>query len=291
MSKFWLTLVLLLGVAVIGSNSLVLSPVLTDVAADLATTPVVVSRAISAYGGATAASALLLGFTVDRYGVRKVLVLGSVLLASGVFLSAAAHTWVVLAIAQAITGIAAGVMLPAIYTAATAVGGEDEGARMLGRVLMGWSVSLVAGVPVSAFIAERFGWQAGYLVLGALVLIALAGFLRLEPWRTGPEADAANAGLSTTWRAVCIPGSDGTAPHAVPLHDRVLWHLRLLRRPSARCPWDVHLHGRSGCARLRDRLRLARLGSCGLRRRRCAGDRIHLQQQGQTEGGNRESVN
>ncbi|MGB3408111.1 MAG: MFS transporter, partial [Jannaschia sp.] len=126
MSKTWLTIVLLLGVAVIGSNSLVLSPVLTDVAADLGTTPLVVSRVIAAYGGATALSALCFGFTIDRYGVRTVLVAGSVLLAAATFGSAMAGSWVTLAVAQAVAGLAAGVMLPAIYAAATAAGGEEE---------------------------------------------------------------------------------------------------------------------------------------------------------------------
>ncbi len=199
MSKGWLTFVLLLGVAVIGSNSLVLSPVLTDVARDLATTPLVISRAIAAYGGATALSALFLGFTIDRYGVRAVLVAGSVLLALATFGSALAGSWIMLAFAQAAAGLAAGVMLPAIYAAATATGGEEEGARVLGRVLTGWSVSLVAGVPVSAFIAERFGWHASYVALGLLVLISLVGFSRLpkaDP-KTGVSADDRPSALVT----------------------------------------------------------------------------------------------
>ena len=181
MSKTWTTLVLLLGVAVIGSNSLVLSPILTDVASDLGTTPSAIARAIAAYGGATALSALLLGFLIDRYGARAVLIGGSVLLSVGTFGSAFAGSWVTLALAQALAGLAAGVMLPAIYAAATTTGTPEEGARILGRVLTGWSVSLVAGVPLSALVAERFGWHASFVVLGALVLLGLVGFVRMPP--------------------------------------------------------------------------------------------------------------
>ena len=65
---------LILGIAVIGSNSLALSPVLTDVAHSLSATPVQVARANAAYGGATALSALLLGPVVDRVGARRILV-------------------------------------------------------------------------------------------------------------------------------------------------------------------------------------------------------------------------
>ena len=61
-------ILLLLGIAVTGSNSLVLSPILADVALGLGTTPVAVSRALAAYGGATALSAFLLAPRIDRVG-------------------------------------------------------------------------------------------------------------------------------------------------------------------------------------------------------------------------------
>ena len=194
MSKTWTTAILLLGVAVIGSNSLVLSPILPDVARDLATTPSAVARAISAYGGATALAALLLGSTIDRYGARGVLVVGSVLLACGTFGSALAPSWILLALAQGLAGLAAGTMLPAIYAAATMTGTREEGARVLGRVLTGWSVSLVAGVPLSALVAQRFGWEASFAALGVLVVLALAGFARMPRPAPGPPRAAAPGG-------------------------------------------------------------------------------------------------
>ena len=204
MSKTWITLVLLLGVAVIGSNSLVLSPILTDVARDLDADPAAVARAVAAYGGATALSALLLGGLIDRYGARAVLVGGSLLLALGTFSSAVAGSWEALALAQAVAGLAAGVMLPAIYAAATTTGTPEEGARILGRVLTGWSVSLVAGVPLSALVAERFGWHASFAVLGALILLGLLGFARMPKHVRGDGSDATPAGRAL--RALALPG-------------------------------------------------------------------------------------
>ena len=205
MSKTWMTLVLLLGVAVIGSNSLVLSPILTDVANDLGTTPPAVARAIPAYGGATVLSALFLGVFIDRYGARAVLIGGALLLAIGTFGSALAESWITLALAQALCGLAAGVMLPAIYAAATTtIGTPQDGARVLGRVLTGWSVSLVAGVPLSALVAERLGWQASFVVLGVLVLLALVGFVRMPPHPpTKKDRAARSAGAL---RAFALPG-------------------------------------------------------------------------------------
>lgn len=176
----WTSLVLLIGVAVIGSNSFVLSPLLPDIARDFGADPVSVARAIAAYGGATAVSALLLAPLIDRYGVRRCFVAAGALMAMGLVGSALARSVLALGAAQAVAGLAAGLMLPAIYAAATRLDTEARGARTLGRVLIGWSISLVAGVPISALIAERFGWQAPFTVLAVVIALASVGSARME---------------------------------------------------------------------------------------------------------------
>lgn len=174
-----LTLLLMLGVVVIGSNSLVLSPILTEVARDLRTDPVIAVRAISAYGAATALSALFLGGLVDRLGARRVLTAGAAAMALALAVSALAASWQMLAAAQAVVGAAAGVMLPAIYASATAAAAPGSESRMLGRVLNGWALSLVAGIPASAFIADLAGWRLVYVLLAVMTAAAGLGFARL----------------------------------------------------------------------------------------------------------------
>lgn len=205
MSNIFITAILLVGVAAIGSNSLVLSPILTDVAADLDTTTVAVARSIATYGGATALSALFLGFLIDKLGPRTTLLGGGGCLALAMVGSALASSWITLAVAQAVAGLASGVMLPAIYAVATTTGSDEEGSRVLGRVLTGWSVSLIAGVPVSALIADRFGWEASFLALGGLVLASLAGFWMMPATRS--EQDKGSAGGMRA--ALSIPGIAG----------------------------------------------------------------------------------
>jgi predicted MFS family arabinose efflux permease len=148
------TAILTAGIAVVGSNSLVLSPILGDVAQAMATTPVAVSRAIAAYGGATALSAFLLAPQIDRIGPRRALGAG-------------------------MAGFGAGVILPSIYTLATSIAPAGQSSRVLGRVLTGWSISMVAGVPVAAVIAESLGWRAVFMLLAGLAALALPGISRL----------------------------------------------------------------------------------------------------------------
>lgn len=196
-----LTLILLLGVVAIGSNALILSPILSDVAATFEVGVRTVSYAISAYGGATALSALFLGGAIDRLGARTVLISGGALLVVATAASAAAPHWTVLLMAQVAAGIAAGVMLPAIYATATHAGGPEGGARLLGRVLSGWAISLVAGIPLSALIADQFGWRATFWGLSTLSAVILPGFARLPA--PAPRSTGRRAGIGAALR---VPG-------------------------------------------------------------------------------------
>ncbi|MCI1836537.1 MFS transporter [Achromobacter sp. HNDS-1] len=178
---------LMFAVSVVGSNGLALSPILSDVARSFASTPLTVSTAISAYGAATAASAFLLAARIDRWGIRRALLTAMTVLIAALLLSASAPHWIVLTVAQALAGAAAGVILPAAYGSATLAAAAGQETRSLGRVISGWSVSLVAGVPLSALISDAIGWRATYGVLALCASVALAG-LRTLPERRNTHA-------------------------------------------------------------------------------------------------------
>lgn len=197
------TAILTGGIAVVGSNSLVLSPILGDVAAAIGATPVAVSRAIAAYGGATAVSAFFLAPQIDRIGPRRGLLAGMAALLAATLLSAGAVHWAMLTAAQALAGFGAGVILPSIYTLATTIAPPGQASRVLGRVLTGWSISMVAGVPAAAVVAEGLGWRAVFLMLAALAALALPGIARL-PATSRPNAP--RPGLSALIAPLAWPG-------------------------------------------------------------------------------------
>lgn len=183
------TWLLMLAIAIIGSNSLVLSPILSDVAGALSASSAEVARAAAAYGGATALSALFLTPWAARLGsgLRLRLALGT--LAAALGLSALAPHWIVLALAQALAGAAAGVLLPTIYALATAIAPAGQDARILGRVLTGWSLSLVGGVPASAFITDLLGWRAVFLILAAIAGALAVGMAAMPSERPTARDD------------------------------------------------------------------------------------------------------
>lgn len=173
------TVVLLLGVTVIGSNSFLLSPVLTEVSRSLGTSIPAAAWSVSAYGGATALSGLLLSGLLQPLGYRNTLVVTGLLLSLGVGLTGAAWTLPLLIAGQALAGLGAGAMLPAAYAATAVIAPKGLESRVLGKVIAGWSISLVAAVPASALIADYLNWRIAYLAITLVSLAAVIGFTSL----------------------------------------------------------------------------------------------------------------
>jgi DHA1 family inner membrane transport protein len=161
-------------IGVIGSNSLALGPIAPEVARSLGADVPAVMTASAAFGLGTAASAVFLGRLIDRYGPRRMLIAALLLLAAGLAGCAAAPTLALLVMAQLVVGIASGIALPAIYTLASVIAPASRESETIGLVLTGWTLSMVAGVPLSAATADFAGWRAVYVVVAAATLIACA---------------------------------------------------------------------------------------------------------------------
>ena len=147
MNPVWL---LMCAIGIVGSNALVLSPIAGDVAATFqprSAPDVMIASAI--YGAGTALSALVLAPKADQIGLRSALVWALIVLTFALALSALAPVLWVLVTAQALAGIAAGLALPAIYGLAAEVAARGRESETLGKVLTGWTLSLVAGVSLS----------------------------------------------------------------------------------------------------------------------------------------------
>ncbi|MFD2055208.1 MFS transporter [Mesorhizobium calcicola] len=162
-------------IAVIGSNSLVLGPIAPAVASSFATSVPVVMIAAAAFGLGTSASALFLARYIDRVGARRMLQGALLLLAIALVASAAAPTVAALVVAQSVAGIAAGIAMPAIYASAAAIAPPGRESGTIGVVLTGWTLSMVAGVSLSAVLADLVHWRAVFAAVALLATIALAG--------------------------------------------------------------------------------------------------------------------
>lgn len=179
------TVALLLGVFAVGSEALVISPLLEDIAADFGTGVDAAGLSVSVYGLAVAIVAPAAGWVADRASRRGAILAGLVVFAVAGILCAAAPSLLSLVAGRALCGVGTGLFLPAAYAW---VGDEvpyESRARVMGWVIAGWALALVAGVPAGGFIGQVAGWREALAALAGLAALATVLAVRLLPSGSG----------------------------------------------------------------------------------------------------------
>lgn len=192
---------LCLCIGLIGANSLALGPIAPRVAASFASDVPAVMSASAAFGIGTAASALLLAGLIDRFGPGRVLRLALLAFLLALAASAVAPALPAFVAAQLLAGLAAGLALPSIYTLAALAAPAGRESDTLGIVLFGWTLSMVAGVSLSAVVADMLGWRMVYAIVAVAGLAAVAGTITLAEGGKAPMGRA-----QSPLSALRIPG-------------------------------------------------------------------------------------
>jgi DHA1 family inner membrane transport protein len=168
------------GVCAVGSEALLLSPVLKDIAAEFSLTPASAGLAVTIYGIALAVVAPFGGLISDRLSRKRTLRLGLLIFALAGFAAACSTSFTMLLIARACCAVGAALFLPSSYAY---VGDEvpfDRRAQVMGRVMFGWAGSMLLGVPLGGALSELVGWRGALAALGAFGLIVLLALWRLQ---------------------------------------------------------------------------------------------------------------
>lgn len=194
-------LCLTLAIATVGLQALMVAPLLTDMARDLAVGPAAIGRANGLYGIGVAVAALLSAPRLDAWPRRRVLAIALAALGLALAGCALAADALMLSLAMAACGLAAGVVLPTTYALAGDLAPQELRSRAIGRVIVGWSVAMVLGVPAAALLAEQLGWRGAYAVIAGVAGLAALSVLSL-PEAARPQG----AGLVPYRVALAQPG-------------------------------------------------------------------------------------
>jgi predicted MFS family arabinose efflux permease len=200
-SRFSLT-VLMFGIAAVGIQALMLSPVLPDIAAALRAGAREVGIASGAYGAGVAIAALLAAPRLGQWSKRQAIQYAFAVMAAGLALCAMAQDWRILAAGQFIAGGAAGVIIPGIYAFAAELSDSEMRSRAVGKVLLGWSVAMVAGIPFAAFLADFFGWRLTFVTVAVIAAAMVAGIGLLPRAETDATARPVSYGRALAVRGI-----------------------------------------------------------------------------------------
>src|SRR5438067_3557118 len=164
---------------------IVMAPVLTQIAAEFNITTGTAGLVVAAYGAPGIVVAVLTGPYSDRFGRKRFLVMGSLIMGVFTLLSAFATSFAVLVAMRIIAGIGGSVIFP--NTTAT-VGDNfayrDRGPAM-GAVIGMNTMDGVIGVPLAGVLAEATSWRVSVGLVGVLsIAAALLLLWKLRPAQT-----------------------------------------------------------------------------------------------------------
>ncbi len=178
----------------IGTTEFVIVGLIPVIAASLHVSVPSAGMLVSMYALGVAVGAPVLTALTGRLP-RKHLMVGLMLLFTvGNLLAWMAPGYNALLAARVLTGLAHGVFFSIGSTIATGLVTKDKAASAIALMFSGLTVALVTGVPLGTVIGQHYGWQATFLAVSLLGLVALVGTLLLVP---NNIARAAPASLPT----------------------------------------------------------------------------------------------
>ncbi|WP_172378600.1 MFS transporter [Vibrio sp. Vb339] len=174
-------LALTLSAFAIGTTEFVIVGLIPTMASDLNVSLPSAGLLVSLYALGVAIGAPVLTALTGKWNRKSVLLAVMALFVIGNLLAWQAPGYNTLIAARILTGLAHGVFFSIGSTIATGLVSKDKAASAIAIMFTGLTVALVTGVPLGTYIGQTFGWQATFLIVTLLGLIALIGSAILVP--------------------------------------------------------------------------------------------------------------
>ncbi len=161
--------------------TLVMAPVLTLLSDEFAVSTGTAGLVAAAYGGPGVITSLVVGPYSDRFGRKRFMVAGALIMGVFTILSALAPTFEMLIVTRAIAGIGGALIFPNANALIGDLFPYRERGGAMATVIGFNTMASVIGVPVAGVVAEATSWRVSVGLVGVIALVAgvaLAVFLR-----------------------------------------------------------------------------------------------------------------
>lgn len=134
----------------------------------------VIGFTVAVYSATNLGGNLLAGYLMDRFGRKLLLISGLVAAAGAVLLYGFARDPSELMVVRAVHGLAAAVLAPAAFTLLGDLFPKERRGRAMGLNGSLIAVAAIVAPPVSGFVRDRLGFDAVFVMVAALLLLAAA---------------------------------------------------------------------------------------------------------------------
>jgi len=165
----------------IGTTEFVIVGLIPTIAASLGVSVPSAGLLVSLYALGVAVGAPVLTALTGRVPRKQLLIGLMMLFTLGNLVAWLAPGYGALMAARVLTGLAHGVFFSIGSTIATSLVPKEKAASAIALMFTGLTVALVTGVPLGTFIGQHFGWQATFLAVSLLGVVAMIGSWILVP--------------------------------------------------------------------------------------------------------------
>jgi DHA1 family inner membrane transport protein len=191
---------LALGSFVIGTAELVVVGILNLIADDLSVSVSTAGQLVTAYAlGISIGGPIVTALTI-RFGRRSLLWLSLVIYIAGNLFAVLAVNFGALLAARLVTGSIHGLFIGVASSVAAALVAPNKRGQAMAMVFGGIAVATVLGVPLGTAVGQELGWQAAFVGIVALGVVALVATLLLVPSVHSPPQ-----GLGTQAKSAFAP--------------------------------------------------------------------------------------
>ena len=136
---------------------------------------------VASYSFSAAISGVLAATFVDLFERKRLLLISFALFALATLACGLAPGYSTLMLARGLAGVFGGIMGALIHTMIGDAIPFSRRARASGVVSSAFSISTIAGVPLSLWLANHLGWRAPFILIAALSVVFIAIGLRFLP--------------------------------------------------------------------------------------------------------------
>ena len=155
------------------SATLIVPPLLVEIATDLEISVAVAGQLATAAFAGWAVSLLTVGPLSDSFGRRPVAVVGLAVLSTSVLACAFAPNLEILLALRVLTGLGGGAIPPNIIGSVSDVISAARRAQAVSALLAIQGLASAISVPLVALLADVGGWRFAFIVYGSLLAAAL----------------------------------------------------------------------------------------------------------------------
>jgi DHA1 family putative efflux transporter-like MFS transporter len=185
MSNTWKISLLALVGFVLGTSQFIVVGILDTIAASAGVSLSVAGQLVTIFSLANAIGTPLVMLATSRMDRRTLLVVALVILALGSVATLALPGFGFLMASRALLAVGTGVFYVTAMFLASTLAAPGHQARAISTITMGFSTSLILGVPFGRMVAASHDWKAIYWGIGLFCLLAIAAVARTIPATEG----------------------------------------------------------------------------------------------------------